>query len=230
MRSAALEHTFHRAEPEAAPDFDRLAHLYRWMEWFSFGPALWQCRCTFLELLKDCRAALVIGDGDGRFAARLLRENPRIHIDAVDASSAMLGEMRRRSKQDSRRLRTHLSDARTFPLTRRDHDLVVTHFFLDCLTTEEVERLAVRLRSHTSNGALWVVSEFAVPSGWYGRVVARPLIDFLYRAFGLLTGLKIRYLPSHRLALARAGWSLEEEQARLGGLLVSELWRRDCQS
>jgi hypothetical protein len=56
------------------------------------------------------------------------------------------------------------------------YDLVVTHFSLDCLTTEEVRSLAATLRAAVSPSARWVVSEFALPEGWFGRLVAGPLV------------------------------------------------------
>ena len=79
------------------PNFNRLARIYLWMELACFGPWLWWCRCTFLRELADSRRALVIGDGDGRFTARLLRANPGIQIDAVDSSAAMLHSLLRRA-------------------------------------------------------------------------------------------------------------------------------------
>jgi SAM-dependent methyltransferase len=206
-------------------DFNGLAHIYRWMEWCSFGPFLWNCRCAFLDRLRLHRRAFVLGDGDGRFAARLLQENSSIALDAVDASSAMLAELEDRAVANRARLRKHVADARSFLPLRRDYDLVITHFFLDCLTTEDVIRLAARLRKHVAEDATWIISEFAVPPGWYGRAIARPLIAALYWAFGWLTGLEIRRLPSYRSALLRAGWSLQQERKWLGGLLVSELWQ-----
>ena len=96
----------------APPNFNRLARIYRWMELASFGPWLWWCRCTFLDSLPGCRRALVIGDGDGRFTARLLRANPAVQIDAVDASTAMLASLLRRAGSDTYRVRTYCADAR----------------------------------------------------------------------------------------------------------------------
>jgi hypothetical protein len=230
MRSTTVERfPVEDVSPSATPDFGRLVHIYRWMEWLSFGPFLWRCRCAFLDLLENHRVALVLGDGDGRFTARLLRENTNVAIDAVDASGAMLEELCRRAGSSSNRVRTFLGDARGFCPSRRDYDLVVTHFFLDCLATTEVESIALRVGSHASDDAVWVVSEFAVPCSWYGQWVARPAISFLYLVFGGLTGLRNRRLPNHRLALTHAGWSLEREREWLGGLLVSELWRRNAQ-
>lgn len=206
------------------PNFNRLARLYRWMEYFTFGPWLWRTRCAFLPEAAAATNALILGDGDGRFTARLLRTNPTLHIDAVDASSAMLLSLLRRAGPHSGRLRTHLADARTFQPPNPPYDLIVTHFFLDCLTSVEIQSLAATLRAAASPRALWLVSEFAVPPTLYGRLIAAPIVHSLYRAFGLLTGLAPRTLPDHRAALRQAGLVLQAQRPRLAGLLVSELW------
>lgn len=205
-------------------NFNRLARIYRWMEWLTFGPILWRCRCTFLDAMKDRRDALVIGDGDGRFTARLLASNSEVTIEAIDASEEMLRQLMKRAGENAGRVRTRLADARfPMPMTRR-FDLVVTHFFLDCLTTAEVESLALEIRKRLEPGAAWVISEFAVPANLYGRLLAEPLISMLYRAFGLLTGLPVRRLPKYRNALERAGFVLEKQHRRLKELVVSEIW------
>ncbi len=211
-----------------APNFNSLARPYRWMEWFSFGPWLWLTRIAFLGKLTECRRALVLGDGDGRFTARLLGQNRGVSIDAVDASSAMLKALHRRAGAEAGRVRNHLADIREWqPATNgaaSAYDLIVTHFFLDCLTTAEVEALAARLRAAVAPSALWVISEFAVPEGWLGRLIARPLIAGLYLAFGWLTGLTVRRLPDYPSALRTAGFIQIERRSWLGGILVSELW------
>jgi hypothetical protein len=217
-------------DTDTVPNFNGLAVIYRWLEWFSFGPVLWYCRCAFLKFVRDQRTALIFGDGDGRFASRLLRENTHVTIDAVDASLAMLRETNKRAGLNGSRIQVHCSDARRFVPTRHQYDLIVTHFFLDCLNTDEVIDLAIRIRKHLSGNAIWIVSEFAVPSGWYGQTVAEPLIHLLYLAFGWLTGLNTRQLPDHRFALSLAGFSLTRERKWFGGLLVSEMWKLSPQS
>ena len=208
------------------PNFNRLASLYRWMEFATFGPWLSRTRCAFLSETATANNALILGDGDGRFTARLLRTNPNIQIDAVDASPAMLRALLRRAGPNSPRLRSHHADARTFQPPNPPYDLIVTHFFLDCLTTGEVQSLAATLRKAVSPSALWLVSEFAVPDGWFGRLVARPLVRCLYFAFGRLTGLTLRALPDHHAALQQSGFIIQNRRTWLGGLLVSELWSR----
>lgn len=210
---------------ESAPNFDRLARVYRWMEWASFGPFLWRCRCAFLTEMQDRRRALVMGDGDGRFTARLLDENGTVRMDAVDASAEMLRALLRGAGKQAARVRAQRVDARAWrPEPEAAYDLVVTHFFLDCLSSAEVGTLAKRVRQAAAEDAIWVVSEFAVPAGWFGALVARPLICGLYWAFGCLTGLKQRRLPEYAMALRMAGFELARRRSWLGGLLLSEVW------
>ena len=211
-------------ERRAPPDFDRLARLYRWMELVTFGPWLERCRFSFLGDLASCRRALAMGDGDGRFTARLTSLNSLIEVDAVDTSSAMLRELLRRAGSCAARVQVHCADARLWQPANPPYDLVATHFFLDCLTGDEVRFLAEKMGSDMLPSALWVVSEFATPEGVFGRWVARPVVWLLYRAFGLLTGLSIRTLPDHAAALRAAGFTLRERRAFLGGLLAAEIW------
>jgi ubiquinone/menaquinone biosynthesis C-methylase UbiE len=216
------------AQSGVAPDFDRLARIYKWMEWLSFGPLLGRCRRAFLPRMTSRRRALVIGDGDGRFTATLLRTNPNVNIEAVDASRAMLNEMLRRTQPHHARLHTHIADARQWqPPAHVRYDLVATHFFLDCLTTQEISSLAKSIRPALEPDALWVISEFGLPKGWFGRLFAHTLIAFLYRAFAVLTGLSVRRLPDHRAALRGTGWKLLDSRRFFRGLLVSELWALD---
>ena len=67
-----------RSSGPCPPNFDRIARLYRWGEYALLGPALERTRNHLLPLLAIRRNALVLGDGDGRFLARLLSQNPAL--------------------------------------------------------------------------------------------------------------------------------------------------------
>jgi len=207
-----------------ALNFDSLARVYRWMEWLTFGPFLHRCRCAFLAEMKTAHSALIFGDGDGRFTARLLEENSSVAIDAVDLSQHMLQALVGRVGSHAGRVRTHLADARLLQPPHPPYDLVVTHFFLDCLSTAEVADLALTIRAGVSPSARWIISDFSTPSTVFGWLVARPLVTVLYCAFWLLTGLRRLRLPNHHQALTHAGFSLNRRQTSLGGLLTSEIW------
>lgn len=205
-------------------NFNRIARPYRWLEYFSFGPMLERCRFYQIPQLASARRALVLGDGDGRFLARLLAANPLLRADVVDQSPAMLRLLQARVDAVSARDRIsiHQTDALAFTPTG-SYDLIVTHFFLDCFSTGEVNHLADTIRPHLTPSALWLVSEFAIPSG-PASLPARAVVSFLYAAFHVITGLPTRALPDHPAALARCGFTLQSRKTFLAGLLISELW------
>ena len=121
----------------------------------------------------------------------------------------------------------HQADARSFVPPEKAYDLVITHFFIDCLFEPELAALVERVTTRLPPGARWVVSEFALPLTRVGAILGKTMISGLYQAFGLMTGLQVRSLPDHAAAFQRAGFERAEERQWLGGLLVSQLWQYD---
>ena len=207
--------------------FDRLATPYRWLEYLSFGRALERCRCRFMTEMADTRSALLLGDGDGRFAASLLLAAPLAHVEAVDESAAMLAALSERCTTAGVCGRVTLNQAdltRGVPALRgAPFDLVVTHFFLDCLSERDTAMLVDETMPMLDRNARWVVSEFNIPHGPM-HVPARIVVWILYAAFRLLTGLRAQQLPNHAAILRRRGFTLKRYSTSLRGLLRSEVW------
>jgi ubiquinone/menaquinone biosynthesis C-methylase UbiE len=177
-------------------------------------------------LLKDQRRALVLGDGDGRFLVKLLDENPYLRADAVDSSGAMLSLSRERAAHYGvdNRVCFYQTDARIFS-SSAEYDLVVTHFFLDCLGQDEVADLIGQVSAALAPDARWLVSEFAIPERGPARYLGRALVRALYFVFRCLTGLRVQQLPDYGGIFRRAGFVCEHAQTSLFGILRSELWR-----
>ncbi len=206
------------------PNFDRIARVYRWAEYLTLGPLLNRTRNHFLPSLTQSRRALILGDGDGRFTAALLATNATVKVLAVDTSASMLALLRRNATRSTltaaSRLRTTQASALEIQPSN-DTDLIVTHFFLDCLTQPDVDAVIPRL---ARPGALWLLSDFRIPPGPL-RLPARLYIRALYLAFRILTGLRVTRLPDYATPLRRAGFIPIAIRHRLFGLLTSELWQ-----
>jgi SAM-dependent methyltransferase len=208
------------------PDFDFIAQPYRALEYITLGRTVERTRLHFLPSLMPARRALVIGDGDGRFLAKLLAENTALHATVVDTSAAMLELLSRRCAPFADRLETHQTDALSFvPTDSEPYDLAVTHFFVDCLTQEELRLLAERIAPLLAPGALWVVSDFRIAEGAL-RWPSRLFIRTLYFGFRILTGLRTTHLPDHVSALTAAGLIRIDAQLLLAGILTAELWQK----
>ncbi|HEX3968323.1 MAG TPA: class I SAM-dependent methyltransferase [Edaphobacter sp.] len=212
------------------PDFNLIAKSYRWLEFFTLGKTLENCRNHYLPQLLGCKRALVLGDGDGRFLAQLLKHNSDLHADAVDSSTTMLQLLRQRCEtaipDANTRLHTHYADALTFPLddSESSYDLIVTHFFLDCFNQADLNALITRIAPTLAPNALWLISDFRTPSGPM-HFPAKLIIRSLYLAFRVLTGLRTTHLPDHSAPLTNAGLTRISHRHRLAGLLTTELWQ-----
>ncbi len=127
-------------------NFDRVARVYRWLEYIVFGHALERARVRWIDDLDGPTRGLVIGEGDGRFIYHLAQKWPSLKIDCVEASAEMIELARRRLQS----LRTDASTIRFIQEDIRDwlpvgsYDLVVTHFFLDCFDENELEKICTQ--------------------------------------------------------------------------------------
>ncbi len=198
------------------------------MEYLTFGPGLQRRRREFLSEITTAESVLILGDGDGRFTADFLRQNTEACVDFVECSRSMadLAAARiARAPNGAHRVRQILQDARSVQLTG-SYDVAITHFFLDCFSTEELERLIRRVTAHIRPGGRWIISEFQIPSSGLGRHAAKLVIKLLYIVFGMLTGLKTRRLPDYRQVLQSNGYIRIAVKTGVAGLLVSELWQR----
>jgi len=210
-------------------NFDRIARFYRWMEYSTLGPALARCRNHHLARVTGCSQALILGDGDGRFTARLLAASPSLAADAVDSSAAMLRLLRARCGDsvpgsNADRLHTHHADALDFT-PPPDADLIVAHFFFDCFHQFQLDELITRIASTNAPHALWLVSDFRIPPGllqWPARLYVRSL----YLAFRILTGLRVEQLPDYATPLRSAGLEPIAIHCSLFGMLSTQLWQR----
>lgn len=206
-------------------NFDVIARAYRWLEFFSFGPILQKCRTEFLPELRNCQRTLVLGDGDGRFTEQLLLENLEVKVLAIDNSRRMLALLCARAQRIGYpgRVQTLQQDIRELAI-QGNFDSVVSHFFLDCLTNAEVERLLAVMQTQLQGSSLWTISEFALPERGLARTLGGLLVRGLYLCFHLITGLEVQKLPDYEPLLRQAGWTLQKQRLRLGGLLKSQLW------
>ena len=205
------------------PNFNLIARPYRWLEYLTLGHALERCRLHFLPNLLDQKRALVIGDGDGRFLAALMAANHHLRADAVDTSATMLKLLTKRCEASADRLKTHQTNALAF-VPVGNYDLVVTHFFLDCLTQPQLEALIACISPVLAPGAIWLISDFSIPSGPM-HLPARFVVRSLYFGFRILTGLRTTCLPNYATPLTKTGLTRKAHHRSLVGLLTTELWQ-----
>lgn len=198
------------------------------MEYAAMGSSLERCRFKFLPEMATARRVLILGEGDGRFLNAFLSTNHQAEIDVVDNSGKMIAFAERRTRSNGGpRVRFHQVDARSWlPPDGANYDLIVTHFFLDCFSDEELAPMMRRFGKAAAAECRWAISEFRQPAHGLFAWRARLWIGALYRLFGWITGLRVRQLPDHRGALEKNGFRRARSVVTDWGLLTAELWER----
>jgi SAM-dependent methyltransferase len=216
---------------------DRLAPWYRLIETTVFGHALQRARIAFLAQVWNSRHALIVGEGDGRFLAELMRHNPEIEVDCIDASAGMLrlaadaigGDIVSFGHNNRSRVRYYHTDIQDWSPDRNDYDLVVTHFFLDCFGAEQLPGVVAKLAGAAAPGARWLLADFTIPRQGVRRLHAKLWIVAMYSFFRHVANLRTRELIDPVPFIRALGFQLRGELTTRFGLIRTQLWERQTE-
>lgn len=165
----------------------------------------------------------MLGEGDGRGLAHMLKICPQARFDVVELSANMIGLANRRAR-GSPRVSFHQRDVMEMSWPPHTYDAVVTHFFLDCLTEAEVQTLIARLKPALRTKGMWLIGDFTIPRRGWRHWWAALWVAAMYRFFRVTTGLRARKLAPFEQMLHRAGLRETCRQTRFAGMVVSALW------
>lgn len=208
-------------------NFDRVAPLYKWLEYGAHGHGLETVRFHYLPALTQCRSVLIVGDGDGRFLERLLTVAPDAHIHSIDASAGMIALARQRLGATVRpRVRFEHADVRDVRLTPDAYDLIVTMFVLDCFSDAAAATVAKQLGEALRPGGLWLFADYVLPERGWRRSRAIGWLWVLYTFFGVTAGLEPRRLPPSEAILGALNLVIEDAMTFDLGLLRAVLYRK----
>jgi ubiquinone/menaquinone biosynthesis C-methylase UbiE len=208
--------------------FDRLAAHYRWMETVLAGDLLQSCRTHWLPEVSAAKHALFIGEGNGRMLEACAAALPDCEFSVLDQSEAMLAQARRRWQRAGGKQKTSFqqADLREWHDDGTSFDLIVTNFFLDCFSAEELPRVIANIAAATAPRAQWLVADFSVPPAGWRRARARAVLALAYGFFRFTTGISARRIVAPDEVLSAAGFVLRKREAFNQGLLRADLWVR----
>ena len=204
-------------------NFDRLAPFYRAMEALSAGRKLQRCRLAFIDEIPPPRRILLLGEGHGRFLPACQRKFPDAEITVLDSSRRMLAIAK--SKSTPGRIRFVHADVLDWQAPTAEFDLIVTHFFLDCLTAEELSSVVGKIRLAATGSADWLLADFEMAPTGIARLRSWAILTILYRFFQITCGLRAGALIPPDATLAKAGFRKIDRRIYDWGLLKSEWWR-----
>jgi ubiquinone/menaquinone biosynthesis C-methylase UbiE len=182
--------------------FDNIANSYARLESLMFGNSLQHAREYALSAfdVTGAQKALLLGDGDGRFACRALQDNPLLQIDSIDISPSMLHCAKTRIQTSNPKLLARYNPINAnaldheYPLSH--YDIVVTQFFLDCFKSNQATQLIAQLETTIKPNGRFAYADFSIPQRRAWNFTSRFLVAILYHCFRLTTDIRARRLPT----------------------------------
>jgi ubiquinone/menaquinone biosynthesis C-methylase UbiE len=202
--------------------FDLVSRAYPVLEWLAFGSSLERARDAFLGTVIKADRLLLIGEGNGRFLARCLKEKAGGSITVIDSSLEMLRSAEARAGSIEHRTTVHFvhTDVRSLEERLGKFDAIVTHFFLDLFRPESQRRIVAAITDLASASAHWVDVDYRPRlTGAFRRAV-----DWLqYRFDQRFSGVEAdrHYDPSD--LVAEFGWVPVEDLDFLKGAVRAQL-------
>jgi ubiquinone/menaquinone biosynthesis C-methylase UbiE len=220
------------SESRCAMSFDSLAAHYRWMEFVLAGDKLQVCRTAFLGDVHDAKNVLILGEGNGRFLVECRRDLPGSSITCLDASAKMLGLAKHRLESCGLSLKQvefiH-ADALQWTPRQGAFDVIVTHFFLDCFSAQQLRRLVANLAEAALPDTEWLLADFCIPRTGPRRYRAQIIHYLMYSFFRVLAKLPARKLTPPDALLRAHHFGLRRRNVSEWGLLHSDRWVRTPQ-
>lgn len=209
-----------------------MARPYASLERLLFGSSFQRIRTALIHELDGASSVLVLGEGDGRFTKELLARNPTVVVTVLDGSCEMLRLARSRTIPWKERVTYVHADAVEWveeaASSGQTFDAVVTTFFLDCLTANQISRLFAGLTPVLTGKRWWLWSDLVVPrfSAWR-RLCARAILTTLYVVFRTTTNITARHLVDPSEYFASHGWKPRVTTYGLGGILQASVFTQD---
>jgi ubiquinone/menaquinone biosynthesis C-methylase UbiE len=207
--------------------FDLLAPHYRWMEAVLAGEKLQRCRIHWLDHVRHCRRALLVGEGNGRFLEVCAERLPETQFTIVDASAKMLREAELRWKRAGGDHRATFVHA-TLPGLKmtQSFDLVVTNCFFDCFDSQQLPEVIEDIAKFATDDATWLVTDFSVPHSGWPKWRAKAVLRLAYAFFQLTTKITAKEICPPDAVLRNSGFELAQRIEADAGLIYSAMWQR----
>ena len=211
-------------------NFDPVASIYDRLAKGIFGSSIQKIQIDLLPNLPDGSDILLVGGGSGWILEHIWALCPYRRLVFLEDSPNMLRLAQ--SKISSINLEGEIS-LKTELLLGREHFLpsfhqysvIITPFFLDLFSEEELPQIMTSLDLYLKPGGLWLLADFSIE-----KTICRPIfwlwIKLMYRFFRWTCGLQNQKLASFSSHFLLKDYVLLEERYRFFSFMVAQIYQK----
>lgn len=194
--------------------YNRIAWLYEPLSRWCLGNKYIQSKRVYLERLKRGDTVLNLGGGTGDNVTEIMqRIGPEGKLYFMDASSSMIRRTKGRFEGQPPSTIQFIHSADFSVLKSLRPDVILTHYFLDVLTDEQLEVLFGQVGRIAKPDSEWIFTDFfPVPH-------KRWLTGIMIGIFRVVVHHLRKELPDYSLFFHRWGWKEKDSCSFLEGFI-----------
>lgn len=196
--------------------FDRVTWIYDGLANLVFFGAIKRAQLTFLSTIKSGSKVLIIGGGTGWILEALDKIGIAAHVDYLEASSKMLEKSKSRPPFENLQVRFILGTQDSIEKNIQ-YDVVITHFFLDVFTSQNLPLVMNKLDQHLKPNGFWLMTDFMNNNRWWQSA----LIRLMYLFFRITANLEGSRLMNFDNQFSRLTYSLARKKDYFHGMISS---------
>jgi tRNA (cmo5U34)-methyltransferase len=200
--------------------FDRIALVYDLLARLVFGRSIINSQKFFLNKIEDHHNVLILGGGSGWLLAELLTIKPECKVWYIEASEKMIDLSQKKVDSKSSIHFIHGTEA-DIPSSIK-YDVVISNFYLDLFTDEQLTDVTHKIISSLSPGSQWIATDFVERNkGWQ-----KLLLKLMYYFFRIICHIGSRKLPQWNKAILASGIKKIESRLFYDGFIETALYQR----
>ena len=208
--------------------FNKIAPFYDVVSMICSFNRIHKSQMWLLSKKMKFSKALIIGGGDGKFLLEAMKQGLSEQYYYIDISDAMIklaqGKIEKHLPLSLNSVVFICGSHQDIP-QNQTFDLVVTPYFLDCFSDDELSLVMTKLHAQLTMGGTWFFTDFNIPENMFRSFIFKNIIQLLYGIFNLLCGLGVNSLPDFKKEFCKYEFTLLDEKYFLGGLLVSRIYK-----
>lgn len=199
--------------------FDRIAPFYDRIARLVFGSSISEVQRVHLHELSNASDILILGGGTGWLLKDVLAVNAVAQVVYLEASSRMIDLSRQRLNDADRRRVTFLHGTIDDLHGDNAFDAIIGHFYLDLFPTEELLRVARRIRRTLRPNGKFLCADFVDDTRWQ-----QLMLKVMYAFFRITADIDSRQLAPWRELIPQAGFVPLREKRYWKGFMSSVVY------
>lgn len=200
--------------------YNRIAWIYDRLSRWCLGRQFTQSQYIYLDSIRTGQTVLILGGGSGENLPEIVEAiGAKGRIYFMDASSKMIERAKGRLKPVPPNIQ-FIHSADFSRICTANPDVILTQYFLDVLSNEQLEILFEQLAEVGDKHTEWIFVDF------YGIPEKRWLIRILIGLFRIAVDHPRNDLPDYAYYFDRWGWKEKKGCSFMEGFIQAKVYKR----